>query len=89
MNIVTQVTVAPSAFAKFLAAETAAWDEYEADLAVAQEVQDSLVSAGSSVRKAYDAMQWRRYRALHALEAALAVALAEYESATQATHLTH
>ena len=85
MNIVTQVTVAPSAFDQFLAAETAAWDEYEADLAVAQEVQDSLVSAGSSVRKAYDAMQWRRYRALHALEAALAAARAEYESVTQVT----
>ena len=89
MNIVTQVTspvtVAPSAFDKFLAAETAAWDEYEADLAVTQEVQDSLVSAGSSVRNAYDAMQWRRYRALHALEAALAVARAEYESVTQVT----
>ena len=83
---VTQVTVAPSAIDQFLAAETAAWDAYEADLAVTQEVQDSLVvSAGSSVRKAYDAMQWRRYRALHALEAALAVARAEYESATQAT----
>ena len=94
MNIVTQVTqvtrpvtvtVAPSAFAKFLAAETAAWDAYEVQLAVAQEVQDAFVSAGSSVRKAYDAMQWRRYRALHALEAALAVARAEYESVTQVT----
>ena len=85
MNIVTPVTVAPSAFDQFLAAETAAWDEYEAALAVAQEVQDALVSAGSSVRKAYDAIQWRRYRALHALEAALAAARAEYESATQAT----
>ena len=81
---VTQVTVAPSAIDQFLAAETAAWDAYEADLAVTQEVQDSLVvSAGSSVRKAYDAMQWRRYRALHALEAALAAARAGYESATQ------
>ena len=89
MNIVTQVTlpvtVAPSAFDQFLAAEAAAWDAYEVQLAVAQEVQDSLVSAGSSVRKAYDAMQWRRYRALHALEAALAVARAEYESVTQVT----
>ena len=86
----TQVTVAPSAFDpsafdQFLAAETAAWEEYEAALAVTQEVQDSLVAAGSSVRKAYRSMQWRRYRALHALEAALAVARAEYESATQAT----
>ena len=92
MNTVTQVTqvtrpvtVAPSAVDQFLAAETAAWDAYEAALAVAQELQDSLVAAGSSVRKAYDAVQWRRYRALHALEAALAVARAEYESATQAT----
>ena len=85
MNIVTQVTVAPSAFAQFLAAETAAWDAYEADLAVTQELQDAAVSAGSSVRKAYDAMQWRRYRALHALEAALAAARAEYESVTQVT----
>ena len=91
MNIVTQVTpvtrpvtVAPSAFDLFLAAETAAWDAYESDLAVAQEVQDAFVAAGSSVRKAYNAVQWRRYRALHALEAALAVARAEYESATQA-----
>ena len=77
------VTVAPSAFDQFLAAETAAWDEYEAALAVAQEVQDAFVAAGSSVLKACDAMQWRRYRALHALEAALAAARAEYESATQ------
>ena len=87
MNIVTQVTpvtVAPSAFAQFLAAETAAWDAYEADLAVTQELQDSLVvSAGSSVLQAYRSMQWRRYRALHALEAALSVARAEYESAAQ------
>ena len=81
--VARQVTVAPSAFDLFLAAETAAWDEYEADLAVAQEMQDTLVAAGSSVLKAYDAMQWRRYRALHALEAALAAARAEYESATQ------
>ena len=78
------VTVAPSAFDLFLAAETAAWDAYESDLAVAQELQDSLVAAGSSVLEAYNAVQWRRYRALHALEAALAVARAEYESASQA-----
>ena len=84
-QVTRPVTVAPSAFDQFLAAETAAWDAYEAALAVAQELQDSLVAAGSSVRKAYNAMQWRRYRALHALEAALAVARAEYESATQAT----
>ena len=80
---VTPVPVAPSAVDQFLAAETAAWDAYEADLAVTQEVQDSLVAAGSSVLEAYRSMQWRRYRALHALEAALAVARAEYESATQ------
>ena len=91
MNTVTQVhevtrpvTVAPSAFDLFLAAETAAWDAYESDLAVAQEVQDAFVAAGSSVRKAYRSMQWRRDRACNALEAALAVARAEYESATQA-----
>ena len=91
MNIVTPVTspvtpvpVAPSAFDQFLAAETAAWDAYEVDLAVTQELQDSLVvSAGSSVLQAYRSMQWRRYRALHALEAALAAARAGYESATQ------
>ena len=90
MNTVTQVTqvtrpvtVAPSAFDQFLAAETAAWDEYEVDLAVTQEVQDSLVAAGSSVLEAYNAVQWRRYRALHALEAALSAARAEYESSTQ------
>ena len=83
MNIVTPVTVArpvtvtvtPYAFDQFLAAENAAWDAYEADLAVTQEVQDALEVAGS-------------YRALHALEAALAVARAEYESAAQATLAT-
>ena len=84
-QVTRPVTVAPSAFDQFLAAETAAWDEYEAALAVAQEVQDAFVAAGSSVLKAHDAMQWRRYRALHALEAALAAARAEYESATQVT----
>ena len=82
-QVTRPVTVAPSAFDQFLAAETAAWDAYEVDLAVAQEVQDAFVAAGSSVRKAYDAMQWRRYRALHALEAALSVARAEYESVTR------
>ena len=66
---------------RLLAAETDAWDAYEADLAVAQEVQDSLVAAGSSVLQAYRAMQWRRDRACNALEAALAVARAEYEDA--------
>ena len=83
-QVTRPVTVAPSAFDLFLAAETAAWDAYESDLAVAQELQDSLVAAGSSVLEAYNAVQWRRYRALHALEAALAVARAEYESASQA-----
>ena len=78
---VTQVTVAPSAFDRFMAAEAAAWDAYEADLAVAKEVQDAFVSAGSSLRKAYRAVQWRRDRACNALEAALAVAHAEYEDA--------
>ena len=63
---------------RFLAAESAAWDAYEAALAVAQEGQDALVSAGSSVLEAYRAMQWRRNRACNALEAALAVARAEY-----------
>ena len=77
------VTVAPSACDLLLAAETAAWDAYEADLAVAQEVQDSLVAAGSSVLEAYRSVQWRRYRACNALEAALATARAEYESSTQ------
>ena len=77
MNIVTPAH-APTAFDRFLAAETAAWDAYEAALAVAQEVQDALVSAGSSVLQAYNAMQWRRDRACNALDAALAVASAEY-----------
>ena len=81
-NIVTLAPApAPSAFDRFLAAEAAAWDDYEAALAVAKEVQDSLVSAGSSVLKAYRSMQWRRDRACNALEAALAVANAEYEDA--------
>ena len=72
---------APSAFDRFLSAETAAWDAYEAALAVAQEAQEACVSAGSSVRKAYNAVQWRRNDACNALDAALAVARAEYESA--------
>ena len=75
------VTVAPSAFDQLLAAEADAWDAYEADLAGAQEVQDAFVSAGSSMLKAYRSMQWRRDRACNALEAALAVAHAEYEDA--------
>ena len=70
---------------RLLAAESAAWDAYEADLAVTQKMQDAAVSAGSSVLEAYRSVQWRRYRALHALEAALSAARAEYESATQAT----
>ena len=78
---VAPVTVAPSAFDQLLAAEADAWDAYEADLAVTQEGQDALVSAGSSVLKAYRSMQWRRDRACNALEAALAVAHAEYEDA--------
>ena len=90
MNIVTPVTrpavtPAPSAFAKFLAAETAAWDDYENALAVAQEIQDALVAAGSSMRKAYNAVQWRRDAACNALDAALAVARAEYEDARVVT----
>ena len=79
---VAPVPVAPSAFDPLLAAEAAAWDAYEADLAVAQEEQDALVSAGSSVLEAYRSMQWRRDRACNALEAVLAVvAHAEYEDA--------
>ena len=85
MNIVTPVTQvtqpAPSAFDPLVSAEAAAWDAYEASLAVAQEVQDSLVAAGSSVRKAYDAVQWRRDAACNALDSALAVANAVYEDA--------
>ena len=97
MNTVTQVTQvtavpvapsAPSASDQLLAAETAAWDAYEAALAVVQEAQDALVSAGSSVLKAYRAMQWQRYRACNALEAALAVARAEYDSANHVTPVT-
>ena len=55
------VTPAPD---RLLAAETAAWDAYDADLAVTQDVL-------------------KTYRACYALEAALEVARAEYESATQ------
>ena len=80
-QVTRPVTVAPSAFAQFLAAETAAWDAYEADLAVTQELQDAAVSAGSSVLEAYRSVQWRRDRACNAWEAALAVARAEYDSA--------
>ena len=90
MNIVTPVTPitpapAPSAFDRLLAAETAAWDAYEAALAVAQEVQESFVSAGSSVLAAYRAVQWRRNDACNALDAALAVASADYEDARVVT----
>ena len=85
MNTNSSITLAQqavdTAHDRFLAASTAAWDDYEAALAVAQEVQDALVSAGSSVRKAYDAMQWRRNAAADALGDALAVASAEYEDA--------
>ena len=87
-HVTRPVTVAPSAVDQFLAADTAAWDDYEAALAVAQEVQDSLVAAGSSVLEAYRSVQWRRYRALHALEAALATARAECESAAQQAQAT-
>ena len=81
-NIVTLAPApAPSAFDRFLAAEAAAWDDYEAALAVAQEVQDALVTAGSSVLQAYNAMQWRRNAACNALEDALATANAEYGDA--------
>ena len=75
---VTPVT-APSAFDLLLAAETAAWDDYETTLAAVQEIQDALVAAGSSVFKAYNAVQWRRNAACNALDAALAVARAEYD----------
>ena len=69
------VTPAPD---RLLAAENAAWDAYEAALAAVQELQDALVVAGSSVLKAYNAMQWRRDAACNALGDALAVASAEY-----------
>ena len=70
MNIVTpvtQVTVAPSAVERLLSAETAAWEAYDADLAVAQVTQDAM----------------KTYRAYKALEASLAVARMDYESAAQ------
>ena len=70
---------APTALDRFLAAESAAWDAYEAALAGVQEIQDALVAAGSSVLQAYRAMQWRRDRACNALGDALATARAEYE----------
>ena len=83
--VTRQVTQpAPSACDQLADAETAAWDAYEAKLAAAQEAQDALVAAGSSVRKAYDAMQWRRDAACNALDDALAVARAEYEDAQSA-----
>ena len=83
--VTRQVTQpAPSAFDQLADAETAAWDAYEAKLAAAQEAQDALVSAGSSVLKAYNAMQWRRDDACNALDDALAVARAEYEDAQSA-----
>lgn len=77
---VATVTVAPSAFDLFLAAEAAAWDEYEADLAVEKDVRVSLNMPRP--------IQWRLDRAANALGAALAVAHAEYESATQVTQAT-
>ena len=63
---------------RFLAAESAAWDAYEVQLAAVQEIQDAAVSAGSSVLQAYNAMQWRRNAACNALDSALATASAEY-----------
>ena len=83
MNIITPVTPAPapSAFDQLHAAETAAWDAYEAALAVAQGVQDALVAAGSSVLQAYRTVQWRRNDACNALDAALNTAHADYEDA--------
>ena len=82
LTIATPVTTAPpTAFDQFLAAENAAWDAYEAALAVAQEVQEAFVAAGSSKIKAYRAVQWRRDAACNALGVALAVASAEYEDA--------
>ena len=81
MNIVTPVTPANlAAFDKLLAAETAAWDAYEAALAVAQEVQDALAVA-QGVLQAYRTVQWRRNDACNALDAALATAHADYEEA--------
>ena len=75
MNIVTP---APAAFDKLQAAETAAWDDYEAALAVIQGVQDALAVA-QGVLQAYKAVQWRRNDACNALDAALTAAHADYE----------
>ena len=77
-SIMNIVTPSPD---RLLAAETAAWDAYEVQLAIVQELQDAAVSAGSSVLQAYNAMQWRRNAACNALDAALATARAEYEDA--------
>ena len=74
-DTVTPVTPAPD---RLLAAENSAWDDYEDALAAVQEMQDALVTAGSSVLQAYNAMQWRRNAACNALDSALATASAEY-----------
>lgn len=63
--IVTQVTTAPSAFAAWRAAETAAWEAYVAALAVAKAGQAALAVAAETAA-------WAAY------EAALAVAAADY-----------
>ena len=89
MNIVTTVTPVTTdrldPHAQLEAAENAAWDDYEAALAVVQEAQDSFVAAGSATLKAYNAVQWRRDAACNALDAALAVARAEYEDSRVVT----
>ena len=80
MNIVTPVTPvhevtpahAPTALDQLLAAETAAWDAYEAALAAIAVSQEVM----------------KTYRAYNALEAALAVARAEYESAAKVPPVT-
>ena len=71
---VTQVTPthAPTAFDRLLAAETAAWDAYEAAIAAIAVSQEVM----------------KTYRAYNTLEAALAVARAEYESAAQVPPVT-
>ena len=88
MPALTVTTVTPDRLdlhAQLEAAENAAWDDYEAALAAVQEVQDSFVAAGSSTIKAYSVVQWRRDAACNALDAALAVARAEYEDARVVT----
>ena len=65
-------TPAPTAFDRLLAAETAAWDAYEAAIAAIAVSQEVM----------------KTYRAYNALEAALAVARAEYESSAQVPPVT-